>query len=118
MSTQTTGRLVFAACVLLMLSARADALTIAEFAMLCDSSPGPCHEVPIIQAYIGGALDLVAMLDEETDYLATIYCRPPREIFDVEGIIHYFEDRRNDRPERNAMLLLVSYLEEKGGCAP
>lgn len=118
MTTLFSGRTAFVACLLSLLSGRADALSIAEFAAICDSSPGPCQEIPVIQAYIGGALDLIAMLDEETDYLATIYCRPPRDFFDVGDIIRYFEERRNDRPERNAMLLLVRYLEEKGGCVP
>ena len=99
------------------LSMRADALTIAEFAAICDSSPGSCEDIPMVQAYIGGALDLVAMVHEETAYLSTpIYCREPREFFDVADIVRFFEAHRDEEPQRNAMLLLVRYLEERGSC--
>lgn len=93
------------------------AMTIGEFASICNSSNTPCQDMPFIQAYIGGALDLLAMLDEETDYLEPIYCAPKPELFRTTPIINYVLVHKNDRPTRNAMMLLIQYLEEKGGCA-
>ena len=45
------------------------ALTMKQVSVICHSSPVECSDHPIIQAYVGGALDLLATLDEHTDYL-------------------------------------------------
>ncbi len=92
------------------------ALTMGEFASVCDSFNGECSNIPFLQAYVGGALDLVAMLDEETDYLEEIYCREPREFFEVGDIISYMLANRDGYENKNAMLLVIRYLEEMGGC--
>ena len=94
----------------------APALTMNQFVSICESAETACSEHPLLHAYVGGALDLIAMLDEETDYLADVYCKPPRELFDVPAIIRYMEARQTDYANRNAMLLLIRYLEEHGGC--
>ncbi len=61
--------------------------------------------------------DLIAMLDEETEYLATVYCKSPKELFDVGSIIQFMERERAGHGKRNAMLLVIRYLEEQGGCS-
>lgn len=92
------------------------ALSMDQFASACDSYAGDCSTIPWLQAYVGGALDLVAMLDEETDYLGEIYCREPNEFFDTQEIIRYMLANRSGNEEKNAMMLVIRYLEEMGGC--
>lgn len=94
----------------------AKALTLAEFNAICASTAMPCAEIPILQAYIGGAIDLVAMLDEETDYLETLYCVPKSTLLDTTPIIQFMVSHKDERPSRNAMLLLIQYLVENGQC--
>lgn len=94
----------------------ASALTVEEFSKICDSVPGECSEYPFLQAYVGGALDLLAVLDEETDHLQKIYCKHPKELFNVSEIIRYMQAHRQEYASRNAMILLVRYIEENGGC--
>lgn len=95
---------------------RAEALTVSGFMDLCKQSGRPCEEVPLLQAYVGGALDLIAVLHEETDYIQPVYCKDPRVLFDVATIIGFIENRREGYEQRNAMLLVVRFLEEHGGC--
>ena len=95
---------------------RAEALTVSGFMDLCKQSGRPCEEVPLLQAYVGGALDLIAVLHEETDYIQPVYCKDPRVLFDVAAIIGFIENRREGYEQRNAMLLVVRFLEEHGGC--
>lgn len=94
------------------------ALTMKQVSDICHSSPGECSDHPIIRAYVGGALDLLATLDEQTDYLGKVYCKKPKELFDVSAIIHFMERRSEQYATDNAMLVLVRYLEEHGGCKP
>lgn len=101
---------------LILLVRPATALTMTEFARICQSGPVACSEHPILNAYVGGALDLIAMLDEQTDYLGKVYCKPPKTLFDVPAIIRYMEARQSEYADRNATLVLIRYLEENGGC--
>ena len=94
------------------------ALTMKQVSDICHSSSSECSDHPIIQAYVGGALDLLATLDERTDYLGKVYCKKPRELFDVSAIIRYMELRSEQYAADNAMLVLVRYFEEHGGCRP
>lgn len=96
----------------------ATALTMKQFSDICHSSPGECSDHPIIRAYVGGALDLLATLDEQTDYLGKLYCKKPQELFDVPAIIRFMELRSKQYATDNAMLVLVRYFEEQGGCQP
>ncbi|MDJ0909689.1 MAG: hypothetical protein QNI99_10875 [Woeseiaceae bacterium] len=105
-----------ASLVLAMFPGNASALTMGEFSSVCDSYAGECSSNPFLQAYVGGALDLIAMLDEETDYLDEIYCKEPSEFFDVPEIIRYMLSNRDGYRDKNAMLLVIRYLEEMGGC--
>ena len=98
------------------ISSPAAALTLNQFVSICDAAGVACSEHPILNAYVGGALDLIAMLDEETDYLAEVYCKAPEELFDVPAIIQYMESHQAEYGDRNAMLALIRYLEEHGGC--
>jgi hypothetical protein len=96
----------------------ASALTMMQVSDICHSSSGECSNHPIIRAYVGGALDLLATLDERTDYLGKVYCKKPKELFDVPAIIRFMELRREQYASDNAMLVLVRYFEEHGGCKP
>lgn len=93
------------------------ALTMQQFSAICDSAPGECRDHPILQAYVGGALDLLATLDEETGYLDKLYCRESKDLFDVSAIIRFMQAHGDEYATRNAMLLMVGYFEETGGCA-
>ena len=98
------------------ISAPAAALTMNQFVSICEAADVACSEHPILNAYVGGALDLIAMLDEETSYLAEVYCKHPEELFDVPAIIRYMEAHQTEYAGKNAMLVLIRYLEEHGGC--
>ena len=101
-----------------LLPAKSHALSMGQVSSICDSYEGECAEMPFLQAYVGGALDLVAMLDEETDYLDKIYCREASDFFDVPEIIRFMLANKEGYRDKNAMLLVIRYLEEKGGCSP
>ena len=103
-------------CSLLCLSQSVSALTVAGFRQICEASPQPCEEHPILQAYVGGALDLIATLDERTDYLSPVYCKPPDELFDVPTLIQFIRETKSHQADDNAMLPVIDYLAEKGGC--
>ena len=110
-------RLLFATAVaVLLLPGASGAMTMDQFSRICASATTDCSEHPLLNAYIGGALDLIAVLDEETDYLDRIYCKPPPELFDVPAIIRFMQTQQAAYATRNAMLLVVRYLEENGGC--
>ena len=95
---------------------RVEALNVSDFMAICAQAGGKCEEVPILQAYIGGALDLVAMLHEETDYVKPIYCKDTRLLFDVPAIIKFIEDNQAGNEKKNAMMLMIRFLEKYGGC--
>ncbi|MGL6162228.1 hypothetical protein [Microbulbifer sp.] len=99
-------------------AACASALTMEQFSKICESSSGACSDHPVLQAYVGGALDLLATLDEETNYLEKLYCGEPKEVFDVPAIIRFMQEHGEQYDTRNAMLLLVRYFEKNGGCRP
>ncbi len=92
------------------------ALTVAGFRQICESAEASCESLPVLQAYVGGSLDMIATLDERTEFLGEVYCRPPSELFDVAAIIRYVERAPAADEEANAMSLVVRYLVEKGGC--
>ena len=102
--------------VLLVMSEQASALTITEFNAICKSSSAECKDHPILQAYVGGALDVVAVLVEETSYLDKIYCEETSTLFDVKRIIPFMEQQQEESASSNVMNLLIKYLEEQGGC--
>lgn len=94
------------------------ALTMKQVSDICHSSSDECSDHPLIRAYVGGALDMLATLDERTDYLGKVYCKEPKELFDVPTIIRFMESRSDQYVTDNAMLVLVRYFEEHGGCKP
>ena len=94
------------------------ALTMKQVSDICHSSSSACSDHPIIRAYVGGALDLLATLDERTGYLEKVYCKKPKELFDLPAIIRFMELRSEQYATDNAMLALVRYFEEHGGCQP
>ena len=101
---------------LLCISQTAYGLTHAGVKEICDASPVACEQHPILQAYVGGALDLVATLDEQTDYLAPVYCKHPSELFDVPAMIQHILNAESRQPDDNAMLSVIDYLVTFGGC--
>ena len=101
---------------LLLAPGRSEALSVDELLDACERTGVPCKDIPWVQAYIGGALDLIAMLDEETEYLGQIYCKSPEDLFDVPGILGYVEQNRAGNGHKNAMLLVIQFFEEYGGC--
>jgi hypothetical protein len=95
----------------------ASALTAKGFAEVCAALPGECHATQFAQAYVGGALDFVAVLHEHTGHLAgPIYCKEPKAFFDTKAIINYMLANAAAAPNDNAMRLVVAYLEKEGGC--
>ncbi len=109
-------KIVAVSLILALFPLESTALTMGQFASVCESYQGKCSDIPFLQAYVGGALDLVAMLDEETDYLDQIYCNEASDFFDVPEIIHFMLSHKEDYRDKNAMLLVIRYLEERGGC--
>ncbi|MEM6710258.1 MAG: hypothetical protein AAF648_15870 [Pseudomonadota bacterium] len=87
-----------------------------DIVAICESAEAACESVPVLNAYVGGALDFVAVLAEQTEYLEPVYCRSPREFFDVAAIIRFVVDRQAGNEARNAMALMLRYLEVEGGC--
>lgn len=113
---KTLFAVILAASMSLSVPRHAVALTIDQFAAICASHTVECSDHPLLQAYVGGALDLIAMLDEQTDYLGEVYCREPSVLFDVPAIIVYLHAHRTEYAGKNAMLLVIRYLEKEGGC--
>ena len=101
---------------LMMNTSNAPALTMKQVSDICQSSSGKCSDHPIIRAYIGGALDLLATLNERTNYLEKVYCKDPKALFDIQAIIHFMKQQSKQNATDNAMLLFVRYFEAHGGC--
>ncbi len=110
--------ITFVTLLLTLHASSTSALTMKQVSEICHSYSGKCSDHPIIRAYVGGALDLIATLDERTDYLKKVYCKNPKQLFDVSTIIRYMEQRSKQYAKDNAMLVLVRYFEEHGGCKP
>ena len=94
----------------------AHALRVGEFLAICEQADRPCEEIPILNAYIGGGLDLIAGLHEDTDYVRPVYCKDTKLLFDVAAIIRYIEENKSGNENKNAMLMLVRFLEIYGDC--
>ena len=45
-----------------------------------------------------------------------LYCKTPKELFDAPTIIRFMEQRSEQHASDNAMLVLIQYMEERGGC--
>ena len=94
----------------------AQALRVSQFMAICQEAGMPCKDVPILNAYIGGGLDLIAGLHEDTDYVRPIYCKDTKQLFDVAAIIGFIEKNHDGNEDKNTMLLLVKFLETYGDC--
>lgn len=108
---------LWVAAITALYSPTSHSLSNGDFNKICNASPVPCDEHPILQAYVGGALDLVATLDEKTDRLQPIYCKPTGELFDVSAMIWFMLETDRHNADDNAMVSLITYLKEKGGCS-
>lgn len=100
---------------ILIFSSQVSALTVSEFKAICKSSLVECKEHPLLQAYVGGALDVLVVLKEETQYLEKIYCEDTSVLFNFKKIITFMEQSQ-EKATNNAMLVLVKYLERNSGC--
>ncbi|MDJ0917816.1 MAG: hypothetical protein QNJ05_08635 [Woeseiaceae bacterium] len=116
MGTKPAWLATLSILVLGLVSDPADALTTEGFMEICAQAERKCEEIPILKAYVGGALDLVATLHEATDYVEDIYCKDPELLFDVAAIIRFIEENQAGYEDENAMLLVVRFLETYGGC--
>ncbi len=112
----STGRFAVFSLLALSFAHSAEALRVSEFLAICAEAQRPCEDIPALRAYVGGGLDLVATLHEETDYVEPIYCKDPEILFDVPAIVRYIEQHRAGNEDSNAMLLVVRFLETYGGC--
>ena len=102
---------------LLLPVSKVTALTTEEFSRICQGFSGKCTEQPALNAYVGGALDLIATLNEKTDYLnKKVYCGNPNDIFDVPKIIEFMLKHSEQYAKENAMLVFIKYFEYQGGC--
>ncbi len=99
-----------------VVTSKASALSMSGFESICNSRPVKCKDHPILQAYVGGALDLVATLDEKTNYLEPFFCKTTASLYDVNKIITFMELHYDDYRDQNAMLVLVKYLKQHGRC--
>jgi len=104
------------AAVSLLTPNTASSLTMKQFMSVCESSVTKCSENPILNAYVGGSLDTIAPLSEDTRYLKRFYCEDTSTLFDVKKIIGFMQEHQADYASKNAMLLVVRYLQENGGC--
>lgn len=116
MQALKNGVVIMTFAILMLGSERSHALSVDDLLGACEQAGAPCKDIPWVQAYIGGALDLIAMLDEETEYLAEVYCKSPDVLFDVAGILDYVEQNRVGNGGKNAMMLVIRFFEEYGGC--
>jgi len=75
-----------------------------------------CQDHLLLKAYVGGSLDAIAVLSEHTQYLSPFYCKDTSVLFDADKIIDFMVKHNSDYRDKNAMLLVVRYLQENGGC--
>ena len=94
----------------------AQALRVSEFVAICEEARMPCKDIPILNAYVGGALDLIAALHEDTDYVEPIYCKDTKQLFDVPAMIKFIETHHDGNENKNTMLVLIEFLETYGDC--
>ena len=92
------------------------ALTTKQLFEICASNNKPCKELAMVNAYLGGAFDLLGTLKDETNYLKKIYCDSPQSLFDTTKVLEYMEKHKEGYLNKNAMLLVIRYLEENGNC--
>ncbi|MFT7559813.1 MAG: hypothetical protein ACI93R_001728 [Flavobacteriales bacterium] len=92
------------------------ALRMNQFSELCHSSLGECSDKPIVQTYVGGDLDILTVLEEQTGFLGPVYRKESERLFDVLVVIRFIAQRSEQYATSNGMLALVRYDEQQGGC--
>ena len=97
-------------------SSPAQALTTEGFFQICDAGKVPCKAHQLLNAYLGGALDLVATLDEAGVFRRPLYCVSPEEVFDMEEIINFMHAHKDEYADRNAMWPVIRYFQQHGRC--
>ena len=102
---------------LLALAGRAQALRTGEFLALCGDVLAACAEQPVVQLYLGGALDALALVNETASARKQpLYCLPERQLFDMSRIVAHVVANRRKFEDKNAMTGVIDYLRAYGGC--
>ncbi len=97
-------------------TAEVSALTIDQFQSICRDYQENCDQHPTIQAYVGGALDLFATLNENPAYLAEINCAESRKLYNVKKIIEHMQRADVSNGNTNAMTVFIHYFEINKPC--
>ena len=72
-----------------LITKEAKALTVQQFVNICQQGGNECSKRPILQSYVGGALGMIAVLQESNAVLTKVYCKKPKGLFDVTKIINF-----------------------------
>ncbi len=107
---------VFSGIVLVAASLQVQALTTWEFLQLCDDTAGACAEQPVVQLYLGGAMDALAVVNETALQKRPLYCLPERQLFDMHRIFAHIAENQQRFRQRNVMHAMLDYLRLHGGC--
>jgi len=99
-----------------MITAPTHALTLAQFNAICADQPVPCTQHPALHAYIGGAIDLLVAMRQNSDYLSPMTCALTPQHLDVNTIITFMTEYEPQSPERDAMAVLLEYLQAELPC--
>jgi len=100
----------------ILITKEAKALTVQQFVNICQQGEIECHKQPILQSYVGGALDMIAVLQESNALLTKVYCKKPKVLFGVRQIINFILNNSDTDKSKNTMLLVVRYLTKQGAC--
>lgn len=111
---------IFSFLFLFVFSSNIWALTTQQLLDACAANNKPCHELPFANAYVGGALDLLGSLKDSGKLNMSFSCTSTAELFNVKRIFRYIEEQHSHSADKfadkNAMLLVIKYMEERG-CA-
>lgn len=105
---------LIALAALFFTSAPGSALTTKELLKVCSLKNQPCYTLPFANAYIGGALDLLGKLQENEQLNIQFSCTSPNKLFKVKRILDYIEENQHFYAYKNAMTLVIKYMEEEG----
>jgi hypothetical protein len=101
----------------ILASAPVSALSIADFHHWCNQTPSvQCHDLVPVQAYVGGALDAIGLLQAEQQFVKPLFCKKPQDLFQLPAIIDFMNANAKPDDKRNAIVLVVEYLAVNGGC--
>lgn len=94
----------------------AHSLTVQEVQSICSQQTTLCADNLVIQAYIGGGLDMLASLYEHEVLHGVRFCKSPQALFDVTNIINFLLTLEGGARAQNAMRQVTTYLQGESGC--